>query len=84
MDEYLNYMSLAETQGIHAEIVSPRRVHELWPMLAENKNLLGALYHPDDGHIASADVTQSVAKGARDNGANIHRNTQCRNSGELA
>ncbi|MDH3694723.1 MAG: FAD-dependent oxidoreductase [Gammaproteobacteria bacterium] len=76
MDEYLNYMSIAETQGIHAEIVSPQRVHELWPLLADNKELLGALYHPDDGHIAPADVTQSVAKGARDNGATIHRNTE--------
>lgn len=87
MDEYLNYMSLAETQGIHAEIISPQRVHELWPMLAENENLLGALYHPDDGHIAPADITQSVAKGARDNGASIHRNTEvngfeCLPSGE--
>jgi len=76
MDEYLNYMSIAETQNIHAEIVSPERVRELWPLLAENKELLGGLYHPDDGHIAPADVTQSVAKGARDNGATIHRNTE--------
>jgi len=76
MDEYLNYMSIAETQGIHAEIVSPEKVRELWPLLTENKNLLGGLYHPDDGHIAPADVTQSLAKGARDNGAKIHRNTE--------
>ncbi len=76
MDEYLNYMSIAETQDVHAEIVSPERVRELWPLLAENKELLGGLYHPDDGHIAPADVTQAVAKGARDNGATIHRNTE--------
>ncbi len=76
MDEYLNYMSIAETQGVNAEIITPERVRELWPLLAENKELLGGLYHPDDGHIAPANVTQAVAKGARENGATIHRNAE--------
>ncbi len=40
--------------------------------LLENKDMLGALYHPDDGHIAPADVTQAMAKGARDLGAKVH------------
>jgi len=38
--------------------------------------LLGALYHPDDGHIAPADVTQAMAIGARNHGAEIYRQTE--------
>jgi glycine/D-amino acid oxidase-like deaminating enzyme len=33
--------------------------------------MLGALYHPDDGHIAPADVTMAMAKAARDLGAKV-------------
>lgn len=77
-DEYKSYMSVAEVQGIRAELVSPAEARELWPLLENNKEMLGALYHPDDGHIAPADVTQAMAKGARDRGAKIYLNTEVR------
>ena len=35
MDEFVDYMSVAETQGIAAELVSPSRIRELWPLLDE-------------------------------------------------
>ena len=78
MDEYKSYMSVAEVQGIRAELVSPARAREIWPLLENNPDMLGALYHPDDGHIAPADVTMALAKGARDHGAKIHLNTEVR------
>jgi glycine/D-amino acid oxidase-like deaminating enzyme len=68
-------MSVAEVQNVRAELVSPARARELWPLLENNHNMLGALYHPDDGHIAPADVTMALAKGARDKGAKIYLNT---------
>ncbi|MEM7464069.1 MAG: FAD-dependent oxidoreductase, partial [Pseudomonadota bacterium] len=37
--------------------------------------LLGAIQHPEDGYIQPADLTQALAKGARDLGATIYRNT---------
>ena len=76
MDEYLNYMSIAQTQGVRAEICSPARVRELWPLFEGHKNIVGGVYNPDDGHIAPADVTQAAAKGARDRGATIYRETE--------
>ncbi len=76
MDEFQSYISVAEAQGVRARIVSPAEARELWPLLENNKIMLGALYHPDDGHIASADVTQAMAKGARDLGAKILLNTE--------
>ena len=76
MDEYLNYASIAETQGVRAEIVDPDRVRELWPLFDGHKDIVGGVYNPDDGHIAPADVTQAAAKGARDKGVKIYRDTE--------
>ncbi|MGE4647464.1 MAG: FAD-dependent oxidoreductase [Arenicellales bacterium] len=76
MDEYLNYASIAQTQGVRAEILTPEQAVDLWPLMRPNTNLLGGVYNPDDGHIAPADVTQALAKGAKQLGANIYLNTQ--------
>ncbi len=76
MDEYLNYVAIAETQGVRAEILTPEKTVELWPLMSRSPNLLGAVYNPDDGHIAPADVTQALAKGARQLGAEICQRTQ--------
>ncbi len=75
MDEYRAYCDTANTSGVPFEIVSPDRVKQLWPFMITD-GILGALYHPDDGHIAPADVTQAMAAGARANGAEIYRHTE--------
>lgn len=84
LDEYKSYMSVAAVQGIRAELVTPKEACELWPLLENNKDMLAALYHPDDGHIAPADVTQAMAKGARDRGAKIYLNTEVKGFERLA
>lgn len=75
MDEYRAYCDTANTSGVPFEIVSPARVKQLWPFM-NTDGILGALYHPDDGHIAPADVTQAMAAGARKMGAEIYRQTE--------
>jgi len=49
--------------------------------LCETDGLLGAIQHPDDGYIQPADLTQAFAKGARNRGAEIYRNTTVIGSG---
>jgi dimethylglycine dehydrogenase len=44
--------------------------------LLRTEDLVGALYHPQDGYINPADVTQAMAKGARQHGATIERKIQ--------
>ncbi len=73
-DEYMYYAGIAETIGVSVNILTPEQVKEIWP-LCETDGLLGAIQHPDDGYIQPADLTQALAKGARDLGATIHRNT---------
>lgn len=83
LDEYEHYLGLARTLGIDCGIVSQKRASELWP-LADMSDVLGALYHPQDGHIAPADLTQALAKGARGRGAKIHRHTEVTAMAQLA
>ncbi|WEX11421.1 FAD-dependent oxidoreductase [Chelativorans sp. AA-79] len=73
-DEYMYYAGIAETIGVPVNILTPEQVKEIWP-LCETDGLLGAIQHPDDGYIQPADLTQALAKGARDLGAVIQRNT---------
>ncbi len=74
MDEYLKYCGTANTIGVPFEMITPSEVKELWP-LCNPDGLVGALYHPDDGHIAPVDLTNALAKGARNGGAEIYQNT---------
>jgi len=74
LDEYRNYQATAETIGVECHILSPAEVKDLWPLL-DPEGIIGALWHPTDGHIAPADVTMAMAKGARRLGAEIHEHT---------
>jgi dimethylglycine dehydrogenase len=75
MDEYQKYCGTANTIGVPFRIITPKEVKELWP-LCNVEGIVGALYHPQDGHVAPADVTMALAKGARSGGAEIYRQTK--------
>lgn len=75
MDEYMLYSSVAETAGVYHEFLTPKEMKDRWPLL-RTEDLKGALFHPQDGYINPADVTQAMAKGARQHGATIERKIQ--------
>ena len=75
MDEYMLYSSVAETAGVYHEFLTPKEIADRWP-LVRTDDLKGALFHPQDGYINPADVTQAMAKGARQFGATIERKVQ--------
>jgi dimethylglycine dehydrogenase len=75
MDEYALYASTAESVGIPVEWLTPAQIKERWP-LVRTEDLKGAIYHPTDGYINPADVTQAMAKGARQRGVEIVRKAQ--------
>ena len=75
MDEYLKYCGTANTIGVPFRVITPAEIKELWP-LCETSDLVGALYHPDDGYINPADLTMAFAKGARASGAAIYQKTE--------
>ena len=75
MDEYMLYASTAETVGVPFEWLTAADIKERWP-LVRTEDLKGAIYHPTDGYINPADVTQAMAKGARQLGVTIERRWQ--------
>ena len=75
MDEFELYASTAETVGIPYEWLTPRDISDRWPLM-RTEDLQGAIYHPTDGYINPADVTQAMAKGARQRGVEITRRAQ--------
>jgi len=75
MDEYRLYATTAETVGVPYEWLTPDEIKARWP-LVRTDDLKGAIYHPTDGYINPADVTQAMAKGARQFGAAIERKWQ--------
>lgn len=74
MDEYYQYAGVAETIGVDVNFLTPDEVVDIWP-LAVKDGLIGAIQHPDDGYIQPNDLIQALAKGARNHGAEINRNT---------
>ncbi|TJZ90077.1 FAD-dependent oxidoreductase [Paracoccus gahaiensis] len=75
MDEYMLYSATAETVGIEHQFLTPAQIRDRWP-LVRTEDLKGALFHPTDGYINPADVTQAMAKGARMAGCSIERKIQ--------
>ena len=81
MDEYLKYCGTANTIGVPFQIISPAEVKALWPLVnlgdgVDTPKIVGALYHPDDGHIAPVDLTMALRRGARAAGAEICEQTE--------
>ncbi|WP_102107296.1 GcvT family protein [Oceaniglobus roseus] len=75
MDEYMLYATTAETCGVPFEWLTPKDIKDRWP-LVRTEDLKGAIFHPTDGYINPADVTQAMAKGARQRGVTIESRWQ--------
>ena len=72
MQEFERAKGMGLYQGMALEILTPEQVKERYPFI-ETHDIKGALYDPNDGDIDPAQLTQALAKGARDLGAQIIR-----------
>lgn len=70
--EFKRVAGMGRYQGMDLDILTPDEIKSRYPF-AEIHDLTGALYDPYDGDIDPAQLTQALAKGARDLGARIHR-----------
>ena len=75
VDEFRHVLSQARAQGIEFQLLSPTEIRALHPFL-NTDGIRAGLYDPHDGDIDPAQLTQALAKGARDAGAQIHRQTR--------
>src|SRR5262245_2089297 len=65
----------ARAQGVACEIITPAEAGRRYPVMRID-DLTGALWLPDDAKVNPADVTQALARGARQHGARIFEQTQ--------
>ena len=72
MQEFARARGMGLSQGMALEILTPDEIKAKYPFI-ETHDLKGALYDPADGDIDPAQLTQALAKGARDLGATIAR-----------
>ena len=70
--EFQRVVGMGRYQGMALDILSPGEIASRYPFI-ETHDLTGALYDPNDGDIDPAQLTQALAKGARDLGAKIVR-----------
>jgi 4-methylaminobutanoate oxidase (formaldehyde-forming) len=62
--------ALARSFGVEVEVIDAQRAGELYPLLRTD-DLEGGLWIPGDGKANPADLTMSLAKGARNRGVKI-------------
>ncbi|WLS02790.1 GcvT family protein [Shinella oryzae] len=72
LQEFKRVVGMGRYQGMDLDILTPDEMRGKYPFL-ETHDLTGALYDPYDGDIDPAQLTQALAKGARDMGAKIFR-----------
>jgi len=63
----------AQSFGLQMDLLSPAEAQALWPIM-DISDVVGAAFLPTDGQANPADITQALAKGARQNGALIQEN----------
>jgi len=72
MQEFERAVGMGRYQGMDLEMMQVGDLKDRYPFM-ETHDLAGALWDPDDGDIDPAQLTQALAKGARDMGATIMR-----------
>ena len=72
LQEFERVVGMGRYQGMDLKILTPDQIKDYYPFL-ETHDLTGALYDPNDGDIDPAQLTQALAKGARQMGARIER-----------
>jgi 4-methylaminobutanoate oxidase (formaldehyde-forming) len=68
-------LHMATSFGVEAREISRDEVKAMWP-LADVSDLVAAFHFPNDARVNPTDVTQALAKGARQNGVRIMENTK--------
>lgn len=64
----------AHSFGLEMQILTAQEAQKLWPVM-DISDVVGAAFLPTDGQANPADIAQSLAKGARQNGVQIHEET---------
>ena len=74
-NEVKRQATTAKSFGLEVHLLSPREAQELWPLMQVD-DLVGAAFLPTDGQANPSDITQALARGARQAGVTICEDTE--------
>lgn len=74
MQHVLQQAALAKAYGVDVEQVSRDDIRNFWPLI-NDKDLIGAVFSPDDGRVNPSDLCLALTKGALSRGATIFEHT---------
>ena len=60
----------AHSFGLDMQLLTPKEAQDLWPLM-DIGDVVGAAFLPSDGQASPSDITQALARGARNSGAKI-------------
>ena len=66
--------ALAHLYGVRANSITKEEAKELWPLM-NDKDVVGAVWSPDDGRVSPSDLCAALVKGAKSRGAKIFEDT---------
>ena len=74
-EELKRSASMAKVFNLEVNVIDPDEIRARYPLVGGN-DILGGIHIPSDGYANAVDITQALAKGARNNGAQIFQNTK--------
>ncbi len=75
VDQFRLLAGQAKNIDLPFHILSPQEIKQVHPLISV-KDIIAAAHTPADGYIDPSSVTNALAKGARDGGAEIYRHTK--------
>ncbi len=73
MDLFRHLCGVSESAGFDLRMLTPQEMDEMHPFWHPDETVLGGILDPYEGDIDPSQLTQALAKGARDLGASVER-----------
>jgi 4-methylaminobutanoate oxidase (formaldehyde-forming) len=74
-EELKRSASMAKVFDLEVNVIGVDEIIQRYP-LVNSSDLLGGIHIPSDGYANAVDISQALAKGARNNGAQLFQNTK--------
>ncbi len=76
MELFNHLVGVSTSAGFDLDLMSPNEMEAIHPYYKAGKSVLGGIHDPYEGDIDPSQLTQALAKGAREAGAKIARFTE--------
>ena len=74
-EELKRNASMAQVFGLQVDAISRAEIRERFPLI-NDEDIIGGIHIPSDGYGNAVDITQALARGARNGGVRIFQNSR--------